>query len=95
MSRSLVVASAQMGPIARSETRSQAVARLVAMLREAKSRGAELVVFPELCLTTFFPRYVMDDAAEIEAWFEAEMPGPETQALFDEARRLEDGLNLG
>lgn len=95
MSRSFVVASAQMGPIAREETRRQAVARLVAMLREAKGRGAELVVFPELCLTTFFPRYVMEDPAEIDAWFEKEMPGPETAPLFDEAKRLEVGFYLG
>jgi predicted amidohydrolase len=95
MSRSFVVASAQMGPIAREETRRQAVARLIAMLREAKGRGAELVVFPELCLTTFFPRYVMDDPAEIDAWFEKEMPGPETAPLFEEAKRLEVGFYLG
>ncbi|MEJ1936482.1 nitrilase-related carbon-nitrogen hydrolase, partial [Nostoc sp. NIES-2111] len=95
MSRSFVVASAQMGPIAREETRRQAVARLIAMLREAKGRGAELVVFPELCLTTFFPRYVMDDPAEIDAWFETEMPGPETAPLFEEAKRLEVGFYLG
>jgi predicted amidohydrolase len=95
MSRSFVVASAQMGPIAREENRKQAVARLVAMLREAKSRGAELVVFPELCLTTFFPRYVMEDAAEIDGWFEKEMPGPDTAPLFEEAKRLEVGFYLG
>ncbi len=96
MSRRLVVASAQMGPIARTETRAQAVARLIALLREAKGRGAELVVFPELCLTTFFPRYTMEPGGrEADAWFEKEMPGPETLPLFEEARRLEVGFYLG
>jgi len=37
----------------------------------------------------------MDDQAEIDAFFEREMPGPETQPLFDEARRLGLGFCLG
>ena len=56
MPRNLITAAAQMGPIAKSETRKDTVARLLAMMREAKGRGAELVVFTELALTTFFPR---------------------------------------
>jgi predicted amidohydrolase len=94
-SRSLVVGAAQLGPIARVETRTDVVARLVAHLREAKRRGCDLVVFPELALTTFFPRWWMEDEAEIDAFFEREMPGPETKPLFDEARRLGLGFVLG
>ncbi len=37
--RPIVVAAAQMGPIAKSETRTDTVARLIALLREAKGRG--------------------------------------------------------
>ena len=64
-------------------------------LHEARARGCDLLVFPELALTTFFPRWWMDDQAEIDAFFEREMPGPETQPLFDEARRLGLGFCLG
>ncbi len=32
-------------------------------MREAKARGSDIVVFPELALTTFFPRWWMDDQA--------------------------------
>jgi predicted amidohydrolase len=95
MSRLITVAAAQLGPIARSETRSLVVKRLLALLAEAHGRGADLVVFPELALTTFFPRWWMEDQAEIDAFFEREMPGPETRPLFDEARRLGIGLCLG
>lgn len=95
MQRSIVTAAAQMGPIARTDSRAQVVDRLIALLREAHGRGAELVVFPELTLTTFFPRWYMTDAAEIDAFFETSMPGPDTQRLFDEARRLGVGFYLG
>lgn len=95
MTRKLKVAAAQMGPISRVETRQQAVSRMLEMMREAAGWGCKLVVFTELALTTFFPRWVIDDEAERDAWFEAEMPGPDTQALFDEAIRLGIGFHLG
>src|SRR5437667_11213873 len=88
----MIVAAAQLGPIQRADRRADVVKRLLALLHEAKARGAELVVFPELALTTFFPRWWMEDQAEIDAFFETEMPGPETKPLFDEARR--PGLGL-
>ena len=95
MARMITVGAAQLGPIARSETRSQVVKRLLALLGEAHGRGCDLVVFPELALTTFFPRWWMEDQAEIDAFFEREMPGSETLPLFDEARRLGMGFCLG
>ena len=85
MDRQFVVASAQMGPIARDEPRQSCVARMVAMLREAHGRGAKLVVFPELALTTFFPRWMIEDPDELAGWFEGEMPGPAARPLFEAA----------
>lgn len=95
MSRHFIAAAAQLGPIARDETRAQVVARLVALLERAHARGARLVVFPELALTTFFPRWWIPDAAERDAWFETEMPGPAVQPLFDAAARLGVSFHLG
>jgi len=95
MSRSFVVAAAQMGPIARTEPRASAVARMIALMEEARARGAALVVFPELALTSFFPRWWIEDPAELNRWFETAMPSPETQPLFDAARRLGIGFHLG
>ncbi len=95
MARPLTVGAAQLGPIQRGDSRAQVVERLIALLREAQRMGCELVVFPELALTTFFPRWFMADQAEIDQFFEASMPGPETQPLFDEAKRLRIGFYLG
>jgi hypothetical protein len=90
------VAAAQLGPIGWDEPRSAVVARLLALLGAAADHGAELVVFPELALTTFFPRWWYDDGdPALDAWFETEMPGPETKALFDEAARRGVGFCLG
>jgi predicted amidohydrolase len=91
----LTVAAAQMGPIQRDHTRAEVVERLLALLRQAHSHGAELVVFPELALTTFFPRWFVDDISEADHWYEASMPNADTQPLFDEARRLGVGFCLG
>lgn len=95
MARTIVVGGAQMGPIARSDTRTQVIERQIALLYEAKARGCELVVFPELALTTFFPRWWLRDQAEVDDFFEASMPSPETQKLFDTARALGIGFYLG
>ena len=64
-------------------------------MREAKARGSDLVVFPELALTTFFPRWWMDDDAEIDSFFEREMPGAATRPLFEAAKSLRIGFYLG
>lgn len=95
MNRHVTVAAAQMGPIARDESRDAVVDRLLALLRDAHSQGAELVVFPELALTTFFPRWYIEDESEVLEWFEREMPSPATKPLFDEAARLGVGFSLG
>lgn len=95
MTRKLVTAAAQMGPIARAEDRKSTVARLIEMMREAHGRGCKLVVFPELALTTFFPRWVIEDEDEIDSYYETEMPGPATLPLFDEASKLGIGFYLG
>ena len=95
MTRELRVAAAQLGPVARSETRAHVVDRLVALLGAAAADGAQLVAFPELALTTFFPRWWFDEQADIDAFFETEMPGPDTKPLFDEARHLGVGFTLG
>ena len=86
MSRRLKVSSAQLGPIHRADSRAGVVKRMVEMLKEADSRGSKFVVFPELALTTFFPRYWMDDQNEVDKYFENQMPSPETLPLFELAR---------
>src|SRR5580704_9729880 len=88
MPRFVSIAAAQSGPISRQTSRSEVVARLVDQMREARVRGCDLIVFTECALTAFFPHWWIEDEAELDAWFESEMPGSETQPLFDEAARL-------
>ena len=95
MARHLITASAQMGPISKSETRKDTVARLVGMMREAHGRGAKLVVFTEMALTTFFPRWLIEDEAELDSYYETAMPSLATQPLFDESAKLGIGFYLG
>jgi len=65
-------------------------------MKEASNQGCQLVVFPELALTTFFPRWYLDDVPEeLNSYYETEMPGPDTQRLFDEAKTLGIGFYLG
>ncbi len=95
MSRTLTVAAAQLGPIQRAEGRNSAIARMVRLMERAQARGAELVVFPELALTTFFPRHYLENRAEADLWFETSLPSNETAPLFDAARRLNLSFHLG
>jgi predicted amidohydrolase len=95
MSRFLTLAACQTGPIQRSASRRETVGRLVHLLERAAAAGAELAVFPEMALTTFFPRWQLDDPREVDAFYETEIPGPLTQPLFDAARRLGIGFALG
>ena len=96
MARHLRIAAAQLGPLHLADTRVSATARLVKLMRDAHAMGAKFVVFPELAFTTFFPRWWMDDAAEVDAkFFEKSMPSPETQPLFDEAKKLGIGFYIG
>lgn len=95
MSRIITVAAAQLGPIQQAELRSVAIARMVRLLERAHQRGVELIVFPELALTTFFPRHYHENIAEADHWFETAMPSNETAPLFDAARRYGIGFHLG
>ena len=95
MTRTLNLGVAQLGPIARDESRSSAVRRMIELMEQAHQKKVELIVFPELALTTFFPRWYLEDPAELEAFFETEMPNQATQPLFDAAARMGIGFYLG
>jgi len=95
VARVLTLAAAQLGPIQKAEPREEAVGRMVRLLERAHRRGAEAVVFPELALTTFFPRWYEEDLAAADKWFETALPSPATAPLFDAAKRLGVGFHLG
>ncbi len=95
MSRVITIGAAQLGPIQKAESRAQVVERLLSLMHQAKAKGCGLIVFPELALTTFFPRWYSEDQDEIDAWFEETLPGPETEPLFAAARELGMAFHLG
>jgi predicted amidohydrolase len=95
MSRPLTVAAAQSGPIQKAESRQAVVKRLCDLLDQANAQGVNFVVFTELALTTFFPRWYMTDEAEVDSWFEREMPNAATRPLFEKAAQYKIGFYLG
>lgn len=95
MSRPLTIAVAQSGAVQKSDSREANVARLCKMLSDAADQGADLVVFTEIALTTFFPRYYAENPADMDPWFEREMPNAHTRPLFDLARSRGVGFYLG
>jgi predicted amidohydrolase len=90
--RNLRVAAAQLGPIQKDDSRQAVVARMLDLMDQAAAQKADLVVYPELALTTFFPRWYWEDRAEADFWFEREMPNAATRPLF--ARALEHGMAM-
>ncbi|MEM8620168.1 MAG: nitrilase-related carbon-nitrogen hydrolase [Actinomycetota bacterium] len=95
MSRVVTVAAAQLGPVERADTRADVVERMLVLLRDAAARGCDLVVFPELALTTFFPRWYVDDITDADHFYERAMPNDVTAPLFAEARARRIGVALG
>ena len=95
MSRVLRIGGAQMGPIHKADSRQAVVRRMLDLLEQANAQKCDLVVYPELALTTFFPRWYMTDQAEVDAWFECEMPNAATRPLFEKAAGYKIGFYLG
>ncbi|MGQ7847299.1 N-carbamoyl-D-amino-acid hydrolase [Granulosicoccus sp. 3-233] len=95
MTRQYLLAAAQLGPVSRTEPRESVVQRMIDLMHEAHRRGASVIVYPELALTTFFPRWYLEDEQELDSFYETDMPGPLTQPLFDAARQSGMGFYLG
>jgi predicted amidohydrolase len=95
MPRILRVAAAQSGPIQKADSRQAVVKRMIDLLDQAAAQKCDLVVFTELALTTFFPRWHMSDEAEIDSYFEREMPSAATRPLFERAAQHGIAMSFG
>ena len=95
MPRILNIAAAQLGAIQKADSREAVVARMIALADQAKAKGADFIVYPELALTTFFPRWYYENRADADVWFEREMPGKATQPLFDRVKAHGMGMTFG
>jgi N-carbamoyl-D-amino-acid hydrolase len=95
MSRIVRIGAAQLGPISRQESRPTIVSRLVALLQQAGRERCDLVVFPELALTSFFPHWAIENDEELDSYFELNMPNQSIAQIFEEARKLAIGFVIG
>src|SRR6185437_16561424 len=93
--RMINVAAAQMGPIQRAEGRETVVRRMLELMDEAKGKCADLIVYPELALTTFFARWYMEDQTEVDTWFERQMPNDAVRPLFERAASHRMAMSFG
>lgn len=97
MSRKIKIAAAQVGAVHRTSPRAETLARMIKLLEDAAAQGAEVVLFPETTFTTFFPRYLLEDEAELESFFEHGdvTTAANTKPLFDKATELGVDISLG
>ena len=87
-----------MGPIHLDSKREDVLCRMVILLQSAHKLGTQLVVFPEVALTTFFPRYPIQQKDQYAKYFENAdtlLESPGTRAIFDEASKLGVDIYLG
>lgn len=70
---------------------------MITLLDNAASQGAEVVLFPETAFTTFFPRHLINDQAELDSFFEHGdiTTSPQTQPLFEKAKLLGVDISVG
>lgn len=95
MPRVVTIAAAQLGPIQKADSRAAVVARMIRLMDGAKARGADLIVYPELALTTFFPRWYHEYRTDADHWFERTMPNDAVAPLFQHARSLGMAMTFG
>ncbi|MGI9335434.1 MAG: carbon-nitrogen hydrolase family protein [Gammaproteobacteria bacterium] len=81
MARTITVAAAQTGPVLTDDL-SSAVEPACAMIDEAAARGADIICFPEVFMTPFFPNRLVND---YDKYF-LELPSPVTDPIFERAR---------
>jgi predicted amidohydrolase len=87
MARMLKVAAAQLGPNNEGTPREEIVERMLVLLEQAVRDGVTLVAYPEMALTTYFPKRVRSD---FEQFFEHEVPPKALEPLL--ARAAEAGI---
>src|SRR6059036_784451 len=92
MARNVTVAAAQMGPNNEGASREEIVERMLALLEQAKQQGVELIAYPEMALTTYFPKKIRKD---FDQFFETEMPPKALEPLLRRAKDLRIAVHAG
>jgi predicted amidohydrolase len=92
MPRYVKVAAAQMGPNNEGVPREVIVERMMALLDAARREGVELIVYPEMALTTYFPKKIRTD---FDQFFEPEVPPKALGPLLRRAAEARIGVHVG
>jgi N-carbamoyl-D-amino-acid hydrolase len=92
MARWVKVAAAQMGPINEGTSREECVDRMLALLERAIADDVEIVAYPEMALTTYFPKRIRDD---YDQFFETEVPPKALEPLLRRAREAGVAVHVG
>src|SRR4030095_14590374 len=92
MPRYLRIAAAQMGPNQDGTPREAIVERMLALLEAAARDGVELIVYPEMALTTYFPKRIRLD---FDQFFETEVPPKALEPLPRRAAHARVGRRPG
>ncbi len=71
MPRHVTVAAAQMGPNSEGISREACVERMLALLEQAIAQGVDVVAYPEMAITPYFPKRVRDDWQQ---FFDGDVP---------------------
>jgi predicted amidohydrolase len=92
MARHLKVAAAQMGPNNEGTPREAVVARMLTLLEQAIADGVELCVYPEMALTTYFPKKIRPD---FDQFFETDVPPKALAPLLRRAAEARVAVHVG
>ncbi len=92
MARIVTVAAAQLGPNQENSSREEIVERMSALLDQAKGQGVELVAYPEMALTTYFPKKIRKD---FDQFFETEVPPKALEPLLRRAKESRIAVHVG
>jgi N-carbamoyl-D-amino-acid hydrolase len=92
MARALKVAAAQLGPINEGTGRDEVVERMLLLLEQAIAERVDLIAYPEMALTPYFPKRIRDD---YEHFFETEVPPKSLEPLLRRAREAGVAVHVG
>ncbi len=85
-----------LGEIEVNEIREYSVSRMTRLMKEASEHGCDLIVFPELALTSFFPYFYIESEQTLLRFFEkGSIELGLAKPLFDHAQKLGIGFSFG
>jgi predicted amidohydrolase len=92
MPRQVKVAAAQMGPNNEGTPRDAIVERMLGLLEQAVREDVEVLVYPEMALTTYFPKKIRSD---FDQFFETEVPPKALEPLLRRAAEARVAVHVG